>query len=159
VQDGTLFRPGESVTDQLAQAVPALMRESYGRSCYLIGNSHSWPRAVCAPGRGIAERLGGQVVGERLVRLGEPSFDDVLEDIEASGAELMLSSPVGWSSIDFERRFHAAGLRRNVRTLAPLREESPREHLGAAAAGPGSACRTSPPWTRRRMPTSCDATP
>ncbi|WP_128381903.1 substrate-binding protein [Streptomyces cavernae] len=135
VQDGTLFRLGESVADQLAQAVPSLMRESGGRSWYLIGNDYSWPRAVCTRGRRIAERHGGHVVGERFVRLGESSFDDVLEDIEASGADLVLSSLVGWSSIDFERRFHAAGLRRRIRTLAPLLEESTREHLGAAGSG------------------------
>ncbi|MET8976337.1 substrate-binding protein [Streptomyces sp. NPDC004539] len=135
VQDGTLFRLGESVTDQLAEAVPALMRESGGRSWYLIGNDYSWPRAVCARGRRIAEEQGGGVAGERLVRFGESSFDDVLADIEASGAELVLSSLVGWSSIDFERRLHAAGLRDRVRTLAPLLEESTREHLGAAGSG------------------------
>ncbi|MGI5452691.1 substrate-binding protein [Streptomyces sp. CA-249302] len=135
VQNGTLFRLGESVADQLAEAVPALMRESGGRSWYLIGNDYSWPRAVCTHGRRIAKHFGGGVVGERLVGIGESSFDDVLEDIEASGAELVLSSLVGWSSVDFERRFHAAGLRRRVRTLAPLLEESTLEHLGAAGSG------------------------
>ncbi|MEU1184224.1 substrate-binding protein [Streptomyces sp. NPDC005820] len=135
VQDGTLFRLGESVTDQLARAIPALMRESDGRAWYLIGNDYSWPRAVCAQGGRIAERHGGHVVGRRLVPLGESAFDDVLDDIEASGADLVLSGLVGWSSVDFERRFHAAGLRRSIRTLAPLLEENTREHLGAAAGG------------------------
>uniref|UniRef100_A0AAU1ZNX2 Substrate-binding protein n=1 Tax=Streptomyces sp. NBC_00093 TaxID=2975649 RepID=A0AAU1ZNX2_9ACTN len=135
VQNGTLFRLGESVSDQLAQAVPALMRESGGRAWYLIGNDYSWPQAVCAQGRRIAERHGGRVVGERLVRVGESVFDGVLEDIEASGADLVLSSLVGWDSIDFERLFHAAGLRGRIRTLAPLLEESTREHLGEVASG------------------------
>jgi hypothetical protein len=75
VQVGTLFRLGESVADQLAQAVPSLMRESGGRSWYLIGNDYSWPWAVCTRGRRIAEHHGGHVVGERLVRLGESSFE------------------------------------------------------------------------------------
>ncbi|MCW7945193.1 hypothetical protein AAW14_25115 [Streptomyces hygroscopicus] len=135
VQDGMLFRLGESVPDQLAESVPALMRESGGRAWYLIGNDYSWPRAVCTQGRRIAEHHRGHVVGQRLVRLGESVFDGVLEDIEASGADLVLSSLVGWSSIDFERRFHAAGLRGRIRTLAPLLEESTREHLGAAGSG------------------------
>ncbi len=134
-QVGTLFRLGESASDQLTEAIPALMRETGGRGWYLLGNDYCWPREVSRVGRKIVESNGGRVVGERHVPLREAAFDEVLEDIVSRGADLVLSSLVGWSSIDFERQFYAAGLRSRIRTVAALMDESTREHLGVAASG------------------------
>jgi ABC-type branched-subunit amino acid transport system substrate-binding protein len=115
--------------------MPALGRETGGRGWYLLGNDYAWPREGSRVGRKIVESHGGRVVGERHVSLRETSFDEVLEDIVSCRADLVLSSLVGWSSIDFERQFYAAGLRSRIRTVAALMDESTREHLGAAASG------------------------
>jgi branched-chain amino acid transport system substrate-binding protein len=131
---GRLFRWGEVPDDQLRQAVPAMMREHGGKGWYVVGNDYVWPRAVGACARGTVEAEGGRMLGERYVPLSTTDFDEVLESIEETGAELVVNSLVGGDAAAFERQLHAAGLRRQVRSFGALLDEATRDHIGDEAA-------------------------
>ena len=131
---GRLFRWGEVPGEQLGRAVPAMMREHGGKGWYVIGNDYVWPRAVGACARRIVEDEGGRLLGERYVPLSTTDFDEVLESIEESGAELVVNSLVGGDAAAFERQLHAAGLRRRVRSFGALLDEATRDHIGDEAA-------------------------
>ncbi|MEV0388910.1 ABC transporter substrate-binding protein [Nonomuraea sp. NPDC050643] len=129
-----LLRLGERPAGQLSLAVPYLMRECGGRRWYLAGNDYVWPRASNRQARRIIDAAGGEVAGERYARIGTRRFEPLVEDIERSRADLVVSTFVGADEALFERACHAAGLRARVRTLSLALDEATREHAGDAAA-------------------------
>ncbi|MHC9043262.1 ABC transporter substrate-binding protein [Microbacterium saperdae] len=132
---GNLFRLGESSQDQLRFAIPRLARQTGGRSWYLLGNDYSWPREIARVAKGAITSIGGRVVRERYVPFNRRRFDDILADIVDSDADMLVSSLVGFDSVDFERAFVAAGLRDRIVTLSALMEDSTLDHLGSGADG------------------------
>jgi branched-chain amino acid transport system substrate-binding protein len=129
-----LFRLGERPSAQMAGVVPRLMAATGGRHWYLAGDDYCWPRAMHRCAHRIVHQAGGTVVGERFEPLGTRDFAPVLEAIERSGAELVLSTFVGADEVEFERQFHQAGLRERCRTFAPILDDATREHVGDRAA-------------------------
>lgn len=138
-REGNLFRFGESSLDQLRYVIPELARRTGGRAWYIIGNDYSWPREIGKIARQAIGAIGGRVVGEEYVPMGHHSYDDFLERIRASGADMLVSGLVGYDSVDFERAFVDAGLRSNIVTLAALLDDSTLDHLGPTADGLWSA--------------------
>ena len=130
-----LVRFGETPVDQLHQALPRLAAETGGRRWFFAGNDYSWPRAIGATARAVVERIGGTVVGEGYLPVGERRFEPLLDAIARSGADQVVSSFIGHDQVRFEREFAALGLRSTVRTFAPLIDDAAVEHLGEAAAG------------------------
>ncbi|MEV6171898.1 substrate-binding protein [Streptomyces sp. NPDC051954] len=125
---------GERADDQLAAAAGPLMRAAGGKRWFLAGNDYCWPRSTHAAARRILPRSGGQVVGERYAALGTRDFAPLIEAVQASGADIVLSTFVGADAAAFERQCHAMGLREQCVTLAPAMDESTLEHVGADAA-------------------------
>ncbi|MCP2164999.1 ABC transporter substrate-binding protein [Goodfellowiella coeruleoviolacea] len=139
VNEGGRFRPGvmrlgERPRGQLRLALPTLVREAGGKRCYLVGNDYVWPRTTNRVARAEIERIGGVVVGEQYRALGTTRFDDLIEDIAAAGADLIVSTFVGSDEARFERQSYAAGLRDTTRTLSLAFDESTREFTGDDAA-------------------------
>ncbi len=128
-----LFRLGERPSAQLAAAVPWLAQETGGERWYMAGNDYCWPRTIHRHARPAVARSGGTVVGERFLPLGTRNFTALLEDVERSRPELVLSTFVGADEAEFERQFHDAGLRGRCQTLAPALDEATREHIGDRA--------------------------
>lgn len=128
-----VFRFGERPWSQLHEAVPQLMSATGTNRWYFIGDDYCWPRATHRCARQIVEQAGGSVVAERFVPLGSRDFTPLLDEIDRSGAELLLSTFVGADAAAFERQFYAAGLRSRCQTLAPALDESTREHIGGVA--------------------------
>lgn len=129
-----VFRLGERPGGQLRGAIPRLMRLTDAKNWYLVGNDYSWPRATQRHARAAIERQGGRVVGEQYEPLGSRNFSAVLESIEASRAELVISTFVGADEVAFEEQFYRAGLRGRTQTLALAMDESTRDHIGTAAS-------------------------
>jgi urea transport system substrate-binding protein len=128
-----VFRLGERPADQLRSSIPWLMRMTGGRRWFLAGNDYCWPKATNRCARRVIGASRGVVVGERYERLGSRRFDAVLEAIERSGAELVVSTFVGADEVAFEQRCHEAGIRERCQTLALALDENTREHVGSAA--------------------------
>ncbi|MCP3802157.1 substrate-binding protein [Allokutzneria sp. A3M-2-11 16] len=128
-----VVRLGERPSAQLRSALPELMK-STGGNVYLAGNDYIWPRVMNTTARGLVERLGGTVAGERYKPMGTRDFSDVIEDIIASRADVVVSTFVGSDSALFERQSYSAGLRDRCRTLSMAYDESTRELTGGDPA-------------------------
>ena len=133
VQNGTLFRLGESVADQLGEAVPALMRESGGRAWYLIGNDYLAAGRLRAgpPHRGAPRRARRRRAPRPARRIGLRRRAGGHRD---SGADMC--SPAWWGGV---HRLRAAVPRRGAARPHPyartlLEERDPRAS-GAAGSG------------------------
>lgn len=125
---------GESPLEQLLPSIPRIMTDSGASNWYLVGNDYVWPRTVSRLAARLIAKGGGRVQGARFAALGAGGFDAILEGIEESGSDLVLSCFIGEDAIRFEREFHARGLRGSVRTLATNFDASLLDHVGIEAA-------------------------
>jgi urea transport system substrate-binding protein len=130
----TILQFGARPSDQLAHAVPTVMRHYDTNGWYLVGSDYCWPRAVGEVARQVIDTAGGRLLGQRYLGLGSADFRSTIDAIERTGADLILSALVGHDAVAFERALYEAGLRQRVRTLATLIDDSVLEHIGAAAS-------------------------
>ena len=128
------FQFGETPLDQLAASVPLMMNQTNSRHWFILGSDYVWPRSVGMVANEVIGQHHGIIVGEHYPRLGTTRFDDVIERLSASGADLILSSLVGIDAVLFERAFYDSGLRSTFRTLATNFDDSLLDHTGRAAA-------------------------
>lgn len=124
---------GERPADQVRAAAVPMMRAAGGRRWFLAGNDYCWPRSTHAAAREIVPRLGGRIVGERFAPLGTVDFAAIIEAVDASGADVALSTFVGADAAAFQRQCHAHGLHERCLTLAPPMDESTLAWIGPAA--------------------------
>ena len=129
-----VIRLGERPAAQTRRAIPRLMEQAGSRRWALVGSDYCWPRATNACARSAIERENGTVAGEWYAPLGTRDFSRLLEQIQRSGAELLVSTLVGSDEVAFERQCYDAGLRSRCRTLSLALDEATREHVGDAAA-------------------------
>jgi len=132
--DGRLrIQLGERPARQLGAAAVPLMRAAAGKRWFLAGNDYCWPRSTHAAAREVLPRLGGRLVGERFAPLGTTDFAAVIEAVDRSGADVVLSTFVGADAAAFQRQCHEYGLHRRTLTLAPAMDESTLARIGPAA--------------------------
>ncbi|UYF97298.1 substrate-binding protein (plasmid) [Rhodococcus aetherivorans] len=125
---------GERPGDQLAAAVKPLMRMEGVRRWFLAGDDYCWPRTTHGLARQLLPRYCARVVGEKFASLGTRDFAPIIESIQKSGADIVLSTFVGADAVAFERQCYAMGLRDQCITLAPALEESTLTYIGDEAA-------------------------
>jgi len=131
---GHVFRWGERPADQLAVAAGPLMRTSGARQWFLVGDDYSWSHGAHRAARQVLPQTHGVIAGESFVPLGTKNFEQVIDAITRSGADLVLSTLVGADEVAFERQCLAMGLRARCRTLSLALDESTRERVGDRAA-------------------------
>ncbi|WP_246257583.1 substrate-binding protein [Amycolatopsis anabasis] len=131
---GHVFRLGERPGDQVRAAAGRLMKETGGRNWFFIGDDYSWSHGAHHAARGVLAESGNDVVDEHYVPLGTRDFAPIIERIEKSGADLVLSTLAGADEVAFQRQSLAMGLRDRCRTLSLLLDESTRERMGDRAA-------------------------
>lgn len=127
-----IVRLGERPVDQLQVGVPTLMRETGARRWFFVGHRYSWSYGAHMAGRRVVAENAGTVVGDRYVPLGTTDFSPLLDAIEQSGAELILSTLVGHDEVLFERQCTQSGLRSRTRTFALVLDEATQQMIGAS---------------------------
>lgn len=119
-----MFNSGEVPAQHLGPAIPWIMERTGGTRWFLLGNDYVWPRKSFEAAKRIIEDAGGEVVGEQYVPLGTQEFGDVLADLAASGADLILPALVGGDAIAFELQAPDFGVGQSeVARLANIYEE------------------------------------
>lgn len=130
-EDGAeLLRFGERPFDQAAAVIPALMRATGGSRFFLAGSDYIWPRGAHRAVRRVVAQQGGAIAGEAYPKLGCQDFGAVIESIDSSGADLVISTFIGADEVSFEQQMHAAGMRGRVSTLAMVLDESTHAFIG-----------------------------
>lgn len=133
--EGTdVLRSGDRPSAQLRAAGRPLMREAGVANWFLVGNDYSWSHGAHTAARRILPQDGGRIAGERLVDHGTTDFSTVIEQIQRSRADCILSTLVGADEVAFERQAYEAGLRESTKTLSLVLDESTHERIGSHAA-------------------------
>lgn len=129
-----LLRFGERPDAQAAAVIPALMRMTGGSRFFLAGSEYCWPRAAHRAVRRVVAREGGAILDVAYPELGFQDFGPLIESIDDSGADLVISTFIGADEVAFEQQMFAAGMRGRVGTLAMVLDESTNAFIGPEAS-------------------------
>lgn len=124
---------GETPDRQLLPAIDWMSQRHRARRWYLLGNDYSWPRRTHQLAVARVKACGGEVVRERYVPLGERDYGQVVEDIVAARADIVLISLLAGDAVQMCREFERAGLGHKVLRLSVCVEEN--AVLGFGEAG------------------------
>jgi ABC-type branched-subunit amino acid transport system substrate-binding protein len=121
---GWVHAIGETPERQLLPAIDWMAARFRPRRWYLLGNDYSWPRGTHALAIPAVRASGAEVVRERYVPIGERDYAEVVEDIVASRAEIVLVSLLAGDAVHMCREFERAGLGGKVLRLSICMEEN-----------------------------------
>ena len=130
----SVVRFGEHPAAQLEVLAGRLMRATGGRNWFLVGERYSWSYGAHTAARSAVPNAAGRVIGESYTPLGTTDFGPVIERIQRSGADIVMSSLVGADEVEFQRQGAAAGLRSSVSSVSLVMDEPTCEHIGGSAA-------------------------
>jgi urea transport system substrate-binding protein len=124
------FINGETPSQQLEPVIPWLASDRKLKKWYLIGNDYIWGRNTSEAAKGYIGKAGGQIVGEEFVPFTVDNFDSSLARIRDSGADAVVVSLVGGSSVTFNKAFAGFGLSDKVVRIGSLIEENTLAGIG-----------------------------
>lgn len=75
--------------------------DNLGKRFYLIGSDYIWPHCINAIIRDHLTALGGEVVGEDYIAMGESNVAESVEKIRRAAPDVILSSVLGSSMVPF----------------------------------------------------------
>jgi ABC-type branched-subunit amino acid transport system substrate-binding protein len=121
-----VFCLGEGPLRQVAPAVDWLAQTRDIRNWALLGNDYVWPRAMHAAAVRAIRSTGGEVALNRLVPLGDVASraSEVIDAIDASGANGVLLSLVGRDLASFNAALRSSGLDARLVRLSGSLEEN-----------------------------------
>lgn len=97
------------------QTLVPLIRWAYAdagkRRFFLVGSEAVYPYAVAEILRHEITRLGGALIGERFVPLGETNFTAIVREIQTSNADIVINMIDGQSNVAFCHELREAGIR------------------------------------------------
>lgn len=124
----------ENPGGQISAVAARLMAATGTKSWFLVGEQYSWSYVAHTAARIAVPGLGGRILGESHTPVGTTDFSAVIEQIERSGADVVMSSLIGADEVEFERQCATAGLRTRTQAFSLAMDESTREHIGGEAA-------------------------
>lgn len=94
------------------QIIPAInwMRKRYGEHMFLVGSDYVFPHAANAIIRDQLTSVGGSIAGEAYVLLGDTLVSGIIDEILASGADVIVNTLNGDSNIAFYEALRARGV-------------------------------------------------
>jgi urea transport system substrate-binding protein len=101
---------GATPNQQIIPAVQWAYDSQQKRRFYLIGSDYVFPRTAHAVIRDTLDRLGGEVVGEEYVSLGETVTKAMIDRLVASAPDVVLNTINGDSNLSFFRELRRAGV-------------------------------------------------
>ncbi|WP_281453251.1 substrate-binding protein [Paenarthrobacter nitroguajacolicus] len=132
--EANVFRWGERPLAQVRAAAPWMMQDGNHSRWFHVGNDYSWSHGAHRAATRAIDEAGGIVTSHAYTPLGTTDFAPLIDRIDASGAQSVLSSLVGADEVAFERQLWDSGLRGRCSVLSLVMEESTRERIGAQAA-------------------------
>ena len=130
-----IFYTGSCPNQQVEPAVTWLV-ENKGKGFYLLGSDYVFPRTANKLIAAQLKQLGGQVVGEEYVKLGETNFSDIIARIRHLRADVVFNTLNGDSNQSFYRQYREAGITASeIPILAVSVAEAELQEIGDAAVG------------------------
>ena len=89
-----IFCTGPVPAQQIEPFFPWLMRETGGKTVYLPSADYIWPHVLNEKVREVVGDEGGAIVGEQYFPMDHMSYEQVVGDIMASGADIVFNTIV-----------------------------------------------------------------
>ena len=107
--DPLIFCTGPGPAQQVDPFIPWLMQETGAKKFYLPSADYIWPRTMNRKVRDIVTARGGEIVGEEYFPLDHTDYRRTVENIVASGAEVVFNTTVPPGLGPFLEELHASG--------------------------------------------------
>jgi ABC-type branched-subunit amino acid transport system substrate-binding protein len=107
--DPLIFCTGPGPAQQVDPFIPWLMQETGVKKFYLPSADYIWPRTMNRKVREIVTARGGEIVGEEYFPLDHTDYRRTVENIVASGAEVVFNTTVPPGMGPFLEELHASG--------------------------------------------------
>src|SRR4051812_34840622 len=104
-----IFCTGPVPAQQIDPFIPWLMEQTGARKFYLPSADYVWPHVLNESVRDVITPLGGEVVGEQYFPLDHTEYAALVDDIMASGAEVVFNTIVPPGLTPFLAQLHEAG--------------------------------------------------
>lgn len=126
-QSKNVFYTGQEATQQILAGLDWIAKEKNAKTFYLIGSDYIWPRTSMKIARKhIENKLGGKVVGEEYIALGDTQFGSVINKIKLKKPDVIYAAVVGGSNVAWFKQLNAAGLnskKQNMLTISVTEDE------------------------------------
>ena len=120
-QSKNVFYTGQEATQQILAGLDWIAKEKGAKSFYLIGSDYIWPRTSMKIARKhIEQKLGGKVVGEEYIALGDTQFGSVINKIKLKKPDVIYAAVVGGSNVAWFKQLNAAGLNSGKQTMLTI---------------------------------------
>lgn len=107
--DPLIFCTGPVPAQQVDLFIPWLMQQTGGRTFYLPAADYIWPRIMNARVREVVVANGGRIVGEDYYPMDHMDYRATVDQIMASGADVVFNTIVPPGVTPFFEGLHAAG--------------------------------------------------
>lgn len=120
-QSKNVFYTGQEATQQILAGLDWIAKEKKAKTYYLIGSDYIWPRTSMKIARKhIEQHLGGTVVGEEYIALGDTQFGSVINKIKLKKPDVIYAAVVGGSNVAWFKQLNAAGLNAGKQTMLTI---------------------------------------
>lgn len=120
-QSKNVFYTGQEATQQILAGLDWIAKEKKAKTFYLIGSDYIWPRTSMKIARKhIEQHLGGTVVGEEYIALGDTQFGSVINKIKLKKPDVIYAAVVGGSNVAWFKQLNAAGLNSSKQTMLTI---------------------------------------
>jgi ABC-type branched-subunit amino acid transport system substrate-binding protein len=133
--DPLIFCTGAVPAQQVDSLIPWLMKHTDARKFYLPSADYLWPRVMNRRVRAALGAHGGTVVGEAYFPMDHADYRGTVQNIMASGAQVVFNTTVPPGATPFLQQLYEAGFtRRGGRIVCTYFEENlasllPAEHV------------------------------
>lgn len=93
------------------------LAKNKGKNFFLVGSDYIYPRTCNKIAKPTIARVGGKVLGEEYIPLGNTEFASIINKIRAAKPDVIYSTVVGGSNVAFYKQLVAAGLSGDKITL------------------------------------------
>jgi len=104
-----IFCTGPVPAQQVEPFFPWLMEQTGAKRFYLPSADYIWPHTMNKKVREVVTAGGGEIVGEEYFPLDHTHYEHVVEDIMATGAEVVFNTIVPPGLTPFLEQLHGAG--------------------------------------------------
>jgi len=98
---------------QIEKMIPYMARK-FGPKMFFAGSNYEWPRGSIDAAKRSLARVGGEVVGERYLPIGETNVEELLDSVARSGADVFVPYFAGADQINLLTRFTEKGLKERM---------------------------------------------
>jgi ABC-type branched-subunit amino acid transport system substrate-binding protein len=107
--DPLIFCTGPVPAQQVDPFIPWLMRETGARTFYLPSADYIWPHVLNARVRDVVTANGGSIVGEEYFPLDHTDYEETVERIGSSGADVVFNTIVPPGVTPFFEQLYDSG--------------------------------------------------